>query len=1319
MSDRDKLIVTQGDIVRDPSVQVSVEGALAHDKDDTQGAESLVSPMQQALENIDRQYSVLVRKIEEIDTLLLEQAYDLESKSGCERLRADYSAWLNEYERYMDLSDQYVSFLDDSNRERYKQSIYLDRDTLLTRFKSRIERLIIGARQRTSRRHSVSEHSSRTASSVISKRIKEEQHRAELAAKLHALQEEEAIQMAELQLKLRRQKLQLITEHELSNVRVNALKTTEQLFQQDDRETIGYDETVRPKTRIAPSQTSSHVVMFNQKKPTDTSTQQPTKGDDTSTHQPRLNITDSASQQRGSHHGSETGSANSVNALATVAKLLKRPQADIQKFSGDPTQYRKFMRQFNTKVATMCDDDDERLTFLEQFTSGDAHKVVCGFSHLTPSLGYKAALEELKTRYGDEQNVADAYVQRALNWPVIKLDDVKGLDDYSIFLTECMYAISDVSGVDALEHQENMRAIVKRLPGQLHDRWRSLVLVKRNKNQAVHFKDLVKFVREEAKKARDVVYGRLALKAETTPVKRSQSKSKGVFCTTTSEKKQNQNEQSVPVSVDTSKSSEQSAQRKCLFCKGDYHPLVKCVKFDKVKYPSKIEFIKKNNLCFGCLKTNHMKKDCTMKAVCTICGGTHPTTLHIHKCNDSQSQSKNTNVEQSNEHADSTQQNKHSSNTQTKSQSGSKQSNSTSESSGPLPTNASGIQVVCGTGGGSQMCTMAIVPVQVNLKNKPKIVQTYAFLDPGSSVCFCKESLMSQLGGDGKNLKLTINTMGDMCDFNTKEARGLQISNLQGENLISLPEVYTKQQMPVSAQHIPTSEDLQQWTHLQDIKLPTISGEIGLLIGNNVPDVYTPLELRTGDRGTPHATRSMIGWILWNVMRQVGGNTPTVNRVEVIAIQERQELSQLDKLVRHSIDSEFPERRIDDKKEHSSEDKEFLTKVEQTIQFQDGHYYISLPFHDPNVVMPNNYEQAVNRLSSLSKRFVKDSKFKDDYVSFVNNMLEKGYAEKVETNVSDRQESDGKVWYLPHHGVMHPAKNTLRVVFDCSAVYKGVSLNQRLLQSPNLTNSLVGVLLRFRDEPVAIMGDVEAMYHQVRVPVSDRDYLRFLWYPDDDFTRPPEIYRMCVHLFGATSSPACAIAALNQTAKSGLGEYKDEVVNTILNDFYVDDCLKSIANEDQAISMVKDLRSLCQSGGFNVKKWVSNSRRVNESLPLEDRAKTIKHLDMKTNTLPIERALGVTWDIQSDTFRFKVSSQSKPATRRNVLSITSSIYDPLGFAAPCTLFPKMILRELCGQEWDSPLSKTLEEKWVKWQSELPSLEEVEIPRCVKHTASAK
>ena len=81
-----------------------------------------------------------------------------------------------------------------------------------------------------------------------------------------------------------------------------------------------------------------------------------------------------------------------------------------------------------------------------------------------------------------------------------------------------------------------------------------------------------------------------------------------------------------------------------------------------------------------------------------------------------------------------------------------------------------------------------------------------------------------------------------------------------------------------------------------------------------------------------------------------------------------------------------------------------------------------------------------------------------------------------------------------------PRKNKIRVVFDCSAKYQGVSLNDRLLQGPDLTNSLQGVLTRFPVGAIAFIGDIESMFYQVRVPVFQHDFLRFLWWPGGDYT---------------------------------------------------------------------------------------------------------------------------------------------------------------------------------------------------------------------------
>ena len=87
------------------------------------------------------------------------------------------------------------------------------------------------------------------------------------------------------------------------------------------------------------------------------------------------------------------------------------------------------------------------------------------------------------------------------------------------------------------------------------------------------------------------------------------------------------------------------------------------------------------------------------------------------------------------------------------------------------------------------------------------------------------------------------------------------------------------------------------------------------------------------------------------------------------------------------------------------------------------------------------------------------------------------------------------------------------------------------------------------------MADIEGMFHQVRVPENDADFLRFLWWPHGNVDQPLVEYRMVVHLFGAVSSPSCANYALKRTAIDNEGQVDRDVLNTIRNNFYVDDCL--------------------------------------------------------------------------------------------------------------------------------------------------------------------
>lgn len=94
---------------------------------------------------------------------------------------------------------------------------------------------------------------------------------------------------------------------------------------------------------------------------------------------------------------------------------------------------------------------------------------------------------------------------------------------------------------------------------------------------------------------------------------------------------------------------------------------------------------------------------------------------------------------------------------------------------------------------------------------------------------------------------------------------------------------------------------------------------------------------------------------------------------------------------------------------------------------------------------------------------------------------------------------------------------------------------------------------------------------------------------------------MVVHLFGAVSSPSCANFFLRKTAQDWKGYFSEETVNTVLKNFYVDDCLKSVKSVNEAVILVKGLQRLLDKGGFHISKWISNSRDVMNSIPVSER----------------------------------------------------------------------------------------------------------------------
>jgi hypothetical protein len=393
-----------------------------------------------------------------------------------------------------------------------------------------------------------------------------------------------------------------------------------------------------------------------------------------------------------------------------------------------------------------------------------------------------------------------------------------------------------------------------------------------------------------------------------------------------------------------------------------------------------------------------------------------------------------------------------------------------------------------------------------------------------------------------------------------------------------------------------------------------------------------------------------------------------------------------------------------DREAMSMEDRNMIEILERSLQVVDGHYQLDIPFKELPANLPDSRRMAARRLWLLGKKMDKDEKFAQQYTREIRNMLDKGYAERIETS------PEASVWYLPHHAVINVNKPKPRVVFDCAAKSDGVSLNDLVMRGPDLLNAGLGVLLRFRCGPVAFKGDIEGMFNQVKVTPNNRDMMRFLFWPDDDRKEQPVEFRMCVHLFGGCFSPCTANFALRRVAHDFDNDVSRDVFHLIMRNFYVDDGLKACDSDQQAISTLGELREVLSRRGFHFTKCSSNRREVMESIPLAERSEESQHL---TNDVS-ERSLGVRWFTTGDKLGFAVSMRDKPDTRRGALSIVASVYDPFGLASPFILPAKRLVQSLTRKQvdWDVPMPEDDKVQWLRWKNDLQLLDSLKISRNV-------
>ncbi|XP_067030756.1 uncharacterized protein [Acropora muricata] len=875
-----------------------------------------------------------------------------------------------------------------------------------------------------------------------------------------------------------------------------------------------------------------------------------------------------------------------VRLVATGLERLGMPKRELMSFDGDPKGYPRFIKGFEVNVERRVKDYDERLTFLIQYCRGAAKEAIENCIMLPPEQGYREAKDILRKNFGQKHIVVRAFIDKVIRGPQIRASEPDKLSQLARDIRNCILNSEHMHYQADINSMDTLKRVVMRLPSHLQAKWAEESSGLIESGIEPEFSHLTKFVERRAVVA-NTAFGKLVGtkpdgEKDSKPVRRKIAHDQAVKVTTLATQ------------------ASYGYRRQELFCEPRQTQSAGTQVSNSPEFPcpSVCLFCDGSHTlekCFRFSDRSHTerKEFVLNKRLCMNC----LKESHVAKrCRLARAcmLSGCARRHHSLLHPPST--------LGEESRVVNCEAQRVPVNQDPCSASGAGEGQCAAIGSSRPRVGFRIVPVRVRGCDGGPEVETYAFLDNGSDTTLCLKGLVHRLGLNGTLKHFTLSSINSESSPRVGYEVGLDVTALNGDASVRLD------------------------------KFPRLDGKaIEILIGNDVPEAHWVFEQRRGRRKQPYAVRTPLGWTLIGPLGQTSSSVAQVNFV--CGGQEM-----LSNQFKRLYDAEFSESLSCTNQALSVEDHRALAILESSARKVDGHYQLALPWRFQTPCLPNNRSVAARRLQALERRFLADPALFEKYKDTINQYIANGHARKV---LTPKDPPPGKLWYLPHHPVFHLQKpNKVRVVFDCASRFRETSLNDQLLQGPDLTNNLTGVPLRFRQEPVALVADVEQMFHQTIAL--------------NQFPQSPKL---------AGWFPSCRIFSLR--------------------------------------------------GGFHLKKCISNCREVLKSIPPSEKAPSIRDLDLED--LPLDRALGTQWEVERDTLSFKVAKREVPNTRRGMLSLISGLYDPLGFAAPFILPTKMLLQELCRQNygWDEQIPDEKLLRWRTWVGNLSNLEQVNLPRCFK------
>lgn len=981
--------------------------------------------------------------------------------------------------------------------------------------------------------------------------------------------------------------------------------------------------------------------------------------------------------------------ASQISAPDVTRLLLKKDLlfASLTPFNDLPESYQAWKQSFKIKMAELSVTPLEEMDLLIKWTGPASKEQVINMRsafYNDPVRGIDEIWQRLDERFGSPESIENALKKKLHKFPKLSNTDSKKLYELSDILCEIRAVKENPKYSSVLSYFDSSTGVipvVNKLPHFLQEKWTNSAQRYMERYQVCYppFTHFCQFIREQSKIRNNPSF------QYTCPLANASSfRNNGDNRTKISARKTSTEVAQSSVPTENAESSKDVTEVCPLHNMN--HSLLKCHKFKAKPIDVRRKFLYERKLCYRCCSNKHQRHDCKANVQCDDCQSTnHVTVMHF---NFKKPVNKQLDADETRVKTACTQ--------------------------------------ICGGKFGGKSCAK-VVPVTVYHKSNPGLtLKTYALLDDQSNKTLGSPAFFARFAGhfDFPEVTYSLSSCVGVTETKGRRAEGFVVQTLDGTIKLDLPIITECEHIPDDKEEIPTPEVAYNHVHLHDIANEFSEYDpnclVTLLIGRDLVEAHHVIDQRIGAKGSPYAQRLSLGWViigetcLGRIHRPpsdvsvfkthlLSNGRPSLlpscpNELKIKFAPEKPCDFEINDLFGRSDD--------DEKLGMSIEDVQFMQLMDsELVKDCDGNFTAPLPFRSPRQRLPNNRGQAFKRAKILHASLERNPVKKEHFVTFMQGIIDNGHAE-----VAPPLNSQEECWYLPLFGVYHPKKkDKIRGVFDSSATYEGVSLNSVLLKGPDLTNSLIGVLMRFRQDSIALCGDIESMFYCFSVSEEHRNFLRFFWHEANDPSKPLIEFRMCKHVFGNRPSPAVANCGLRKAVDNA-----DEDVKRFINrNFYVDDGLVSCEDVDSAISLMKRTQhALHTNANIRLHKIASNSQSVLDSFDSDDIAKDINSIDIDRDDAPLQRSLGLHWDLKHDSFTFNIDFDGKPYTRRGVLATINSLYDPLGFAAPVTIKGRVLLRNMMSttKDWDESLSEDFKSEWNNWERSLHDLESVKIPR---------